>query len=253
MNKLKVGDIKKFIWDGDEFVAAVINVGDKYVRLYNLDGYTKDFDRNNNEVTYTATRLSPEIREKLDKIVDLFKDYNKLEKDIYKMKLLRDEKHSSIVKESEKLRGLQGKFTFEKVGDVFLKHLTKANPNLAKKLKDKYKMEFSDTSSGTWLNFTRYEDIEKWVNPLYYSFLCRNYDESLKIKEKNKEYYELCDKYSKGDIKFELSNLKGSFQNDKKLVTGDKDSLYYCNRISILFPRDCLNEDYMKKLIKTLK
>ena len=66
MNKLKVGDIKKFIWDGDEFVAAVINVGDKYVRLYNLDGYTKDFDRNNNEVTYTATRLSPEIREKLD-------------------------------------------------------------------------------------------------------------------------------------------------------------------------------------------
>ena len=115
-------------------------------------------------------------------------------------------------------------------------------------------MEFSDCGNGTWLSFSRWEDIEKWVNPLHYSFLGRDcYNDNLIVKEENREYKELCNKYSKGDINFELSDLKGSFSSKKKLMTGDKDSLYYVHRISILFPKDCLNEDYMTKLIKTLK
>lgn len=254
MNKLKVGDIKKFNYNGEEFVGAVIKVDDEYVRLLNLDGYTKDFNRNNSEATYTATRLNPNIRERLENMVDLFKKYYKIEKDIHELKDLSSKVHNSIIKERDKLQELQGKFTFEKVGDVFLKYLTKANPNLAKKLKDKYEMEFSDCGNGTWLSFSRWEDIEKWVNPLHYSFLGRDcYNDNLIVKEENREYKELCNKYSKGDINFELSDLKGSFSSKKKLMTGDKDSLYYVHRISILFPKDCLNEDYMTKLIKTLK
>ena len=253
MNKLKVGDIKKFNWNNEEFVAAVVNVTNEYVSLLNTDGYIKDFNRNNSETTYTATRLNPKIRESLEKMVDLYKKSKKLEKEIYEMKSLLSETHSNLIKEREKLQGLQGKFTFEKIGEVFLRHLSKANPNLTKKLKEKYQIDFSDTSSGTWLQFKRYEEIDKWVNPSYYSFLSRDYEENLRIREKNKEYYDLCDRYSKRDIKLELGNLKGTFKNEKSLKTGDKDSLYYCNSIAILFPQGCLNEDYVERLIKTLK
>lgn len=253
MKNLKVGDIKKFNNGDEEFVAAVVEANDIGVTLINMDGYKKTFDFYRcTRMSYSATRLAPEIREQFDKIVDSYKVYSRLLSDIEKMKALSEKKLDAVKKDIEKLQSIQGKFSYDKTGEVFLKYLSKVKPTVVKKLESDYRMDCSKTPVGVWLQFTRYEEIEKWANPHSYSFLYRDY-ETLRIGEKNNSYKELCNKHSKGDAKFELSKLKGDFRVTSELTVGDKDSLYYRNVISVLFPMDCLTEDYMKKLIKSVK
>lgn len=256
MQKLKFGDIKKFSKDGKEFVGVVVKVEPQSVIILNTNGNTERYPFSSG-LTYGATRLDPKLRTQLELVAEERKKYDKMLEEIKKLEVLRDKQLEKIKKESSKLLEVQGRFRPEDLANIFLNKLKKANPSLHRKLtRDDakgYTWDASKTPVGVWLNFRRTEYFAKWVSVSSYDFLYKEYDGQLMISGETKQYKDLCKKYAKDDAVFTLSDLKGKFKVESGIYTGDKDTLNYVNSIYILVPYDCLTENYIDKLISTLK
>lgn len=256
MQKLKLGDIKKFSKDGKEFVAVVIKVEPQSLILMNTNGNSERYSFASG-LTYTATRLDPKLRTQLEIVAEEKKKYDKLVEEIKKLEFEKEKQFERVKKEASKLLEVQGKFKPEELPNIFLNKLKKVNLSLYNKLKREdnkgYTWDVSKTSVGVWLNFRRTDYFEKWVSVNRYDFLYREYDGQLMISGETKQYKDLCKKMSKDDADFTLSDLKGKFKVERGIYTGDKDTLNYVNTIYILVPYDCLTEGYIEKLVSTVK
>ena len=256
MDKLKIGDIKKFKIGDKEFVGVVVGIGDKILEIIDLNGGMIEVPFNR-PLSYGATRLDPKLRTQLETIAEINKKYDKLTDEIKKLELERNKQLDKMKKEISKLLEVQGKFRPDELANVFLNKLKKANPSLHKKLTREdskgYSLDVAKTPVGVWLKFRRSDYFAKWVSVSSYDFLYKEYDGQLMISGETKQYKDLCKKMGKDDADFTMSDLKGKFKVERGIYAGDKDSLTYVNTIYILLPYDCLTESYIDKLIATIK
>lgn len=252
MKNLKFGDIKKFNLNGSEFVAVVVRANDKGVTLLNTDGLMRDFSLNDN-IKYGATRLDPKLRGQLETIAEEKRKYDKMEEEYKKLAVAKDKQLEKVRSEISKVLAVQGKFGVKDTCRIFEERLKKVHPNLCKKLVDKYSWEAHNTPVGVWLQMRRYDYFDKWVSLSRYDFLYKEYDGQLMISNETKQYKDLCKKYGRDDANFTMNPLKGKYQSEGQISAGDKDSLTYSHTISILLPHDCLTENYIDKLVATIK
>ena len=254
MRNLKFGDIKKFIKGDSEFVGVVVKVGSNAITLINTDGKIGDLSFNDN-IKYSATRLDPKLRTQLEKIAEEKRKYDRMEEEYKKLGIEKEKQLEKVRAEISKVLSAQGKFGVNDTCRVFQERLKKVHPNLCKKLVDNYKWEAYSTPVGVWMQMRRYDYFDKWVSDRSYDFIYWNYENILMLKDnyKTNQYKELCKKYSRNDANFTMSDLRGKYQSEGEIKPGDKDSLCYCHTISILLPPGCLTENYVDKLIATIK
>ncbi len=256
MQKLKYGDIKKFKKGEIDFVGVVVKVEPQSVIILNTNGNTERYSFSSG-LTYSATRLDPKLRSQLELVAEERKKYDKILEDIKKLEVARDKQLDKIKKENSKLLEVQGRFKPEDLPNIFLNKLKKANSSLYHKLtrddSKGYTWDISKTPVGVWLNFRRSDYFAKWVSVNSYDFLYKEYDGQLMISGETKQYKDLCKKIGRDDADFTMSDLKGKFKVEKGIYAGDKDTLTYVNTIYILVPYDCLTDNYIDKLISTLK
>ena len=252
MQKLKVGDIKKFNKGGEEFVGVVVGHSHNGLSVITADGRQGNLYFTDN-ITYSATRLDPKLRSQLELIAEEKRKYDKMEEDYKKLAVAKEKQLEKVRAEISKVLAIQGKFGVRDTCDIFEKYLKKAHPNLCKKLLDDYSWEANNTPVGIWLQMRRSDYFDKWVSPNRYDFLYKEYDGQLMIHGETKQYKDLCKKYGNKDAQFTMGALKGKYQTEGKIYAGDKDSLTYMHTISILIPNDCMTESYIEKLVSTIK
>ena len=72
MDKLKIGDIKKFKIGDKEFVGVVVGISDKILEIIDLNGGMIEVPFNR-PLSYGATRLDPKLRTQLETIAEINK------------------------------------------------------------------------------------------------------------------------------------------------------------------------------------
>lgn len=255
MDKLKVGDIKKFLYQDEEIVGVVvqINTNEGEIHICNEGGKLRRFRTYRYPLSYTATRMDPKMRDALERVAEAKKKIDKVDEDIQKLQELKEKKRADLDKELENLARVQGKLTLPLLVEEFKNTLKKYHPNLYNKLMNDYVIDAYDSPVGPWIHFDRYDYFDKWCNPSNYDFLQKEYDGNMFIRSRTNQYKQLCDKYSVKDAKFTVGKLKGEFNNKQELQAGDKDSLCYHNCIAFNFPSDCMTKVYIEKLVKSIK
>ena len=253
MDKLKVGDIKKFLYKEEEIVGVVVTITDGEIQVCNEGGNLRRFLTYKYPLSYTATRLDPKMRDALERVAEAKKKIDKVDEDIKKLEELKQKKREDLDKELENLARVQGKLTVPLLVEEFKNALKKYHPNLYNKLSTDYRLDSYESPVGVWIQFNRYDYFDKWCNPSNYDFLQKNYDGSMYISHRTNQYKQLCEKYGAKDAKFTVGNLKGEFNNRQELQAGDKDSLSYHNCIAFNFPSDCMTKIYIEKLVKSIK
>lgn len=253
MDKLKVGDIKKFKYIDNECVGVVVYTSPDEIHLCTIGGKFWRCRVYKYKLEYSATRLDPKIRESLERVAEVKKRMNKIDNDIKKLENLKEKEQGNLEKEIERLAQAQGKLTLSQLVEVFKAALKKQHPNLYNKLSNDYRIDAYDSPVGAWIHFDRYDYFDKWCNPSSYDFLKQNYDGTMYISHRSNQYKQLCEKYSSKDAKLTVGKLQGEFDNKQELQAGDKDSLCYHNCIAFNFPAECMTKNYIEKLVKSIK
>lgn len=253
MDKLKVGDIKKFLYKEEEIIGVVVGITEGEMQVCTEGGNLRRFLTYKYPLSYTATRLDPKMRDALERVAEAKKNIDKVDEDIKKLETLKAKKGELLTKELENLAKVQGKLTLPLLVEEFNNALKKYHPNLYNKLSNDYRIDSYDSPVGCWIQFNRYDYFDKWAGPSDYDFIKSNYDGTLYISNRTNRYKELCEKYGAKDAKFTVGKLKGEFSNRQELQVGDKGSLCYHNCIGFNFPADCMTKVYIEKLVKSIK
>lgn len=256
MQNLKFKDIKKFLLSGEEKVCVVVDKTNNYVTLLSMDGLMGDVPINA-PIKYSATRLDPKYRTQLEKLAELKRSEFDIDVKIRKLNVEKEKQKEKFDKELSKMMKERGVVASRHAAVAFKERLKKNRPKLYDKMfgeQGRYDDDAHVTPAGVWIQYTRYEYFDKWVSEGKYDFVDVNYEGYLEVSGvETKAYKELCKKYSKDDVKFTMSDLKGKFQSKSAISAGDKRSLVYSHTISILIPSNNLTTDYMDKLISTIK
>ena len=99
MDKLKVGDIKKFLYKEEEIIGVVVGIMDGEIQVCNEGGALRRFLVYKYPLSYTSTRMDPKMRDALEKVAEAKKNIDKVDEDIKKLEALKVKKGELLTKE----------------------------------------------------------------------------------------------------------------------------------------------------------
>lgn len=279
MENLKLGDVKKFILEGKEVIGVIVGKYSNTIDIVTLSGDEKRIEyisqkQKNNQFRYTAVRLDPKLRKQFEIIGEEAKKYWKIREDIKKMekeiKKLDDESRvqwGKVCREKDKIADVQGKITPDNLYTIFKRKVEKEKPYFYKKLFSlpggmldtkginyRVSVKSDEGMGGQWLCFLRVAPIYRYQYPGPYDFVesCRV------VTTETKQYKKLVKDFHWNDTDFTVNPLKGKIEKGRGIEEydgrdADSYSLVYYHYVNIFIPYDCLTENYIDKLVDSMK
>lgn len=244
MEKLKIGDIKKF----ENGVVGVV-LGEMmggYI-VFTLSGQEYCIPYG---TPFVSPRLKPETRALLMEVGNAQIEYEKAREAVSKAYIESSRKSDYLKKVKERVVTAGQSMDLKQFKDCLIRCMGSKYNKLES---GGYNLKVRYSSNVVSVNIVKAKVVKKYVNPDNTPFVSYNYDNSLLIEWSSSAYSKALIEEGQKSLDFESSNDKIAFGETREFSIGDKSSLIFNQRVNYTLLNANLNEETAKKFAESIK
>lgn len=243
MEKLKIGDIKKF----ENGVVGVVleEISGGYL-VFTLSGKQYHIPYG---TPFVSPRLKPEARALLMEVGNAQIEYDKAREAVSKAYIESSRKSDYLKKVKERVVTAGQSMDLKQFKDCLIRCM---GPKYSKLETGGYNLKVRYSSNVVSVNIVKSKVIKKYVTPDNTPFVSYNYDNSLLIEWSSSAYSKALVEEGQKSLDFESSNDKIAFGETREFSIGDKSSLIFNQRVNYTLLNANLNEETAKKFAESI-
>ena len=238
MEKLKIGDIKKF---ENGVVGVVLEVMSRDYAVFTLDGKTYHIP---NTMSCVSPRLKPETRALLMEVGNAKIEYEKAREAVSNAYIEASRKGDYLKKVKECVVTAGQSMDLKQFKECLIHYLGNKYNKL---VNNDYSLKVKYYSGTVSVDIVKAKIVKKYVNPDNTPFVTYEYDNTLLIEWSSSAYSQALIAEGKKSLDFESSDSKVLFSETRDFSIGDKNSLIYNQRVHYTLLSGYLNEETAKK------
>lgn len=238
MEKLKIGDIKKF---ENGVVGVVLEVMSRDYAVFTLDGKTYHIP---NTMSCVSPRLKPETRALLMEVGNAKIEYEKAREAVSNAYIEASRKGDYLKKVKERVVTAGQSMDLKQFKECLIHYLGNKYNKL---VNNDYSLKVRYSAGAVSVDIVKSKIVKKYVNPDNTPFVTYEYDNTLLIEWSSSAYSQALIAEGKKSLDFESSDSKVLFSETRDFSIGDKSSLIYNQRVSYTLLSGYLNEETAKK------